>query len=130
MDSFLRQYLGDWEDEIGNRLIVRRRNDVTVFVTFLSGVSGEPIPRPWCDDRPTVDMPGHYRLDEALSVEVELCERRRGFILDLTFEPAYSLDSKGRDALVPALGRFEEDNDLDQYYGVFDPLTHYTKITD
>jgi hypothetical protein len=54
-------------------------------------------------------------------------EEGKGFILDLTHEYDYDLDLKRREALVPALTRFERDNFLDEYYSLFGPLDHFVR---
>ncbi len=59
--------------------------------------------------------------------EVELWEKGKGFILDLTHEYEYELDEFKRESLVPALSRYEEDDFLDAYYELFGPLNHFIR---
>jgi hypothetical protein len=49
--------------------------------------------------------------------------------LDLTHEYNYELDPKRREALVPALTRYERDRFLDEYYSLFGPLDHFVRRT-
>ena len=59
--------------------------------------------------------------------EVHLWEEGKGFILDLTHDYNYELDPERREALVPALSRFERDHFLDQCYWLFGPLDHFVR---
>ena len=127
VDSHIDNYLGEWEDERGNRLSIRKVDDETALVSFLAAASGEPLLRAWHHDEPSVDMLASYDPDVGPELVVELGKPGAGFTLHLDFEPAYVLDARGRDALIPALGRCEEDTFLDQYYPFFDPLAHYTR---
>jgi hypothetical protein len=47
--------------------------------------------------------------------------------LDLTHEYDYELDLEGREALVPALSRYERDRFLDECYSLFGPLDHFVR---
>ena len=127
VDSYIDNYVGEWRDERGNRLSIRKVDDQTALVSFFTASEGKPILRPWHHDKPSVDMTGKYTPAEGPELVVELSEHRTGFTLHLNFETAYVLDARGRDALVPALSRYEEDDLLEQYYGFFAPLKHYTK---
>ncbi|MBI2297170.1 MAG: hypothetical protein HYU76_14295 [Betaproteobacteria bacterium] len=127
MDAYIHNYLGEWEDERGNRLSIRKVDDKTAFVSFFAAPAGKPVLRPWHHDEPTVDMLGSYQPEEGAELLVELGKLGGGFMLHLDFQPAYTLDPRGRDALVPALSRYEGDTFLDQYHWFFDPLKHYTR---
>lgn len=127
MDSYVDNYLGEWEDERGNHLAIRRGDDESTLVSFFTPPAGQPILRPWHRDEPSVNMLGIYDAKEGPELVVELAEPDGRFTLHLNFEPAYALDAHRRDALVPALSRYEEDGFLEQYYGFFHPLEHYTR---
>jgi hypothetical protein len=75
-------------------------------------------------------MLGRYFPDEGPCLEVELGEAGSGFTLHLTFEAEYLLDAEGRDALVPALSRFEDDSFLDQHYPLLGPLKHFVRSSE
>ncbi len=126
VDSYLDSYLGDWEDERGNRLNIRKVDDETALVSFFAVIDGKPIYRPWHQNEITVDMVGKYYPGAGPEIIVELW-RDEEFTLHLTFEASYILDRKQRDALIPALSRLEEHHFLDQYYHLFGELKHYTK---
>ena len=59
--------------------------------------------------------------------EVDLWKEGKGFILDLTHEYDYELDPERREALVPALSRYERDRFLDECYSLFGPLDHFVR---
>ena len=71
-------------------------------------------------------MPARYD-DYEGDLEVDLWEKGKGFSLVLTYEYGYELDELKRDALVPALSRYEDDHFLDGYYALFGSLSHYTR---
>jgi hypothetical protein len=54
-------------------------------------------------------------------------EKGKEFILDLTHEYNYELDSERREALVPALTRYEPDRFLDEHYSIFGPLDRFVR---
>jgi len=59
--------------------------------------------------------------------EVDLWKESKGFILDLAHEYDYELDLERREALVPALTRYERDRFLDEWYSLFGPLDHFVR---
>jgi hypothetical protein len=127
LDSYIDNYIGEWRDERGNRLTIKKVDETTALVSFFAAADGQPIHRPWCAEKPTVDMIAKYNPQEGPGLEVDLWGKRRGFMLHLTFAAQYELDHDQQDALVPALIRYSEDHFLDQYYYLFEPLAHYTK---
>ena len=127
MDSYIDNYVGEWEDETGRQLSISKVNDEMCLVSFFRARDNQPIRRPWCAGKLSVDMVAKYRPEEGPEIVVELWEEGMGFLLHLNFEVAYILDESERGALVPALSRYEEDDFLDQYYRYFEPLKHYTK---
>ena len=122
MSSYIYDYVGQWGDEAGNRLSIRKVDDETCFVSFFHAHDNLPIRRPWCAEKPSVEMVAKYQPEDGPEPVVELSEEGAGFTLHLNFEAAYILDDAGRDALVPALSRCEEDEFLGQYYRYFGPL--------
>lgn len=71
-------------------------------------------------------MIAHYDDDNGI-FEVDLWEEGKGFILDLTHEYDYELDSQRREARVPTLSRYERDCFLDECYSLFGPLDHFVR---
>lgn len=125
MDSYVDNYLGEWDNECGWHLSIAKAGKKTLLVSLL--FNGEPLARPWCDKSPSTDMIGKY--NAADGVVVDLWEKGKGFSLHLDFEPEFELDEKNRDALTVALSRYVGDDFLDQYYSLFGPLRHYVKAT-
>ncbi len=113
-------------DGRGNRLIIRKVDDETALVSFFAASDGKPISRPWHQNEISIDMIGKYFPGSGPELVVELWKDEE-FTLHLTFEASYVLDTKQRDAHVPALSRLVEYDFLDQYYHLFGPLKHYTK---
>ena len=98
-----------------------------VGVARTVGESGRPVCRLYYSDLPSMKMKARL-VEWGSTLEVELWKSGKGFSLCLTYEHAYELDEHLREALVPALSRYEEDDYLDQYYELFYPLEHYVRI--
>ena len=126
MEDDISKFIGEWENESGNVLVIQRKTALSGSVSFFKGPKSEPVLRPYCGNSPSLEMDS-YLTEYVDTLQVELWEKEKGFRLDLTYEYAYELDKDWRDALVPALSRYEKDAFLDQYYHLFEPLEHYTK---
>ncbi len=127
MALFIDNYIGEWENESGKRIVIKKSDEKTALVSFFAPPDYNPIYRPWCNERPSVDMIAKYRSIECSSLIVDLWEDGKGFELHLNLEYRYILDTLQRDSLVPALSRYERDSFLDEYYHFFEPLRHYIK---
>ena len=126
MEDDISKFIGEWENESGNVLVIQRKTDLSASVSFFKGPKSEPVLRLYCGNSPSLEMDS-YLTEHGETLKVELWEKERGFCLDLTYEYAYELDKDRRDSLVPALSRYAKDAFLDQYYHLFEPLEHYTK---
>ena len=126
MEDDISKFIGEWENESGNVLVIQRKTALSGSVSFFKGPKCEPVLRPYCGNSPSLEM-NSYLTEYGDTLQVELWEKEKGFRLDLTYEYAYELDKDWRDALVPALSRYEKDAFLDQYYHLFEPLEHYTE---
>ena len=124
MESFIDNYVGEWTDTYGRHLRVAKVNATTA--------SDVPIYRESGARASLVRKQIIYGDARDVRSSAQSGTRGRtldkGFTLHLNFEPAYELDKEGRDSLTVALSRFEEDHFLDQYYYVFQPLSHYVKV--
>jgi hypothetical protein len=127
MDSYINRYIGEWENEAGNRLKIKKVDNETALVSFYLPPDNQPVFRPWYNENPSTDMIAKYRPAEGPGLIVELWDEGKGFELHLSFESGYVLDIQHRDSLVPGISRFEEDDFLDKYYHYFEPLKHYLK---
>jgi hypothetical protein len=120
------KFVGEWQNEAGNLLVIEKKTDQRCSVTFLKGPNSEPVLRPYFRNLPSIEMDSII-IDHGSILEVELWEKEKGFSLHLTYENAYELDTDFRASLVPALSRYSEDEFLDQYYYLFYPLKHYVR---
>ena len=129
MHSYIENYIGDWQSESGKCLNISKIDDKTACVSFFAPPGNLPILRPWCDNKPSVNMIAKYNPAVSPELVVELWDKGKGFTLHLNFELGYELDKDRRDSLTIALSRYKEDDSLDKYYSLFEPLEHYTKMT-
>ena len=121
------QFVGSWVSESGYRLHIRKVRKDQAFVDFLDP-RGAPIVRPYMVGAPSIKMIAHYA-DYNEDFRVGLWEEGKGFILHLDHEYDYVLDSEQREALEPAISRYERDRFLDAYYSLFGPLDHFVRTT-
>jgi hypothetical protein len=126
MESDIDKFVGHWVNSEGDRVIIRKETFNSAIVSFLLGPVAIPVARPYYGGLPSTEMQARLR-DYGTTIEVNLWTRRKGFDLHLTYEYAYELDEKRREALVPALSWREEDNFLDDYRHLFGCLKHFTK---
>jgi hypothetical protein len=119
------RFVGSWVSASGYRLRIEEMLRDKAWVDFLDP-RGVPIQRPYMRGAPTVKMIAHYD-DYNENFEVDLWEEGKGFILDLSHHYDYELDLEHREALVPALSRFERDRFLDECYSLFGPLDHFVR---
>ena len=122
------RFVGSWVSSSGYRLRIKKVLRDQASVDFLDP-RGVPIQRPYMGGAPTLKMIAHYDDydDYNESFEVDLWEEGKGFILDLSHHYNYELDLEEREALEPALSRFERDHFLDGYYSLFGPLDHFVR---
>ena len=119
------RFVGSWVSASGYRLRIKEMLRDQASVDFLDP-RGVPIQRPYMRGAPTVKMIAQYD-DYNENFEVDLWEEGKGFILDLSHHYNYELDLEQREALVPALSRFERDRFLDECYSLFGPLDHFVR---
>ena len=127
MSSYINKFFGEWQDEEGNRLIIRIINDRTAAISFFSGNDKKPILRPWFEDKPSTDMVGKYYPEEGPELVVELWKPGKKFSLHLSFSIDIEFSKEIYDSIVPAINRYEDDDFLDQYYSLFGPLKQFAK---
>jgi hypothetical protein len=117
--------VGSWVSASGYRLRIKKVRKDQASVDFLDP-RGAPVKRSYMGGAPSVKMIAHYD-DRNGIFEVDLWEEGKRFILDLTHECDYELDPERREALVPALSRYERDRFLDDCYSLFGPLDHFVR---
>ena len=121
----MNRFIGIWQNEIGNRLVIKKSNEKKATVTFISGKTNEPIERPYADNKLSIDM--HADLDfHETSVEVELWEKGKGFMLCL-IDNEYKQKAE---ELGVAISRYEDNKYqfLENYYHLFEPLSSYKRV--
>lgn len=120
------KYIGLWENEDGNRLLIEKANG-KIVVSFYVGEM-KPVDRPFAEGKPSLKMPTTYN-KFVYMLEVELWEKGKGYNLCLWYEPAYELDPELQEALVPGLSKYEADSFLDKYNYLFGSLKHFRRVT-
>lgn len=121
------QFVGSLISESGYRLRIKKVRKDRASVDFLDPL-GVPVERTYMGGAPSMKMIAHYD-DYYENFEVELWKEGKGFILHLDHEYGNVLDSMQREALVPAISRYERDHFLDAYYSLFGPLDHFVRTT-
>ncbi len=119
------RFVGSWVSASGYRLRIKKVRKDRASVDFLNP-RGAPVQRPYMGGAPSVKMIAQY--DDYNGIfEVDLWEEDKGFILDLAHEYDCELDLERREALVPALTRYERDRFLDEWYSLFGPLDRFVR---
>ena len=119
------RYVGNWIDEEGYRLEIRKKDETNALVSLFSP-QGTPVSRPYWKDKKTVDMPAKYD-DHMGDFDIQLWEQNKRFCLNLLHEHSPRKVDYGEEILAPSLTRYEDDNHLDQYYAFFGKLSYYKR---
>jgi len=125
MEIGIEDYVGEWDDECGHRLSIKKLDDKTASGSLF--LNNQAIVRRWFEDKLSMHMIGTYDPWAASELVVELWEQGKGFSLHLSFEPQHDLDKYSRDALSVALSPCEKDDFLVEYYALFGALRHYVR---
>ena len=128
MDSWIDNYVGEWRDEMGNRLSIRKMTDETARVTFLGAPGEAPIARPWYGGRPSADMPARYYPAHGPELVVDLWEAGRDFTLELCYEGEYPLRAGPIEVLTVGVSRRPRDTFLEEHSRLLGPMTHFARI--
>lgn len=121
------RYVGKWTSK-DDLVLDIQKIDSTHAVVSLFSVSGEPICRPYWDDRIMVKMPADYD-DYNGEFIVELRETGRGFSLHLDYHLSEWAADFGQVVLSPSLSRYEADNFLGEFYNLFGTLKDYRRTS-
>jgi hypothetical protein len=71
------KFVGEWQNEAGNLLVIEKKTDQTCSVTFLKGPNAEPVLRPYFRDLPSIEMDS-FIIDHGSTLEVELWGKGKG----------------------------------------------------
>lgn len=120
----MKRFTGIWQNESGNKLIIKEKSEKEAIVTFISGKTNEPIERPYADNKLSVDMNAALDFYET-SVQVELWEKGKGFQLCLTDDDYLAKAEE----LSVGISRYSGDEYkfLDKYYHLFEPIDSYKR---
>ena len=107
-------FIGTWINKAGNRLEIKAKDNKSLNVSFYTK-ENIPVVRKYCNNLESLDM------------HAELWKKGKGFhlcllydFIDLKVDPGYYL--------APGISRYEEDDFLDKYYHLFEPLDYYKKL--
>lgn len=118
-------FIGTWLNKAGNKIEIKAKDNISLNVSFFTK-GNVPVIRQYCNNSETIDM--HAELDYyKSSLEVELWEKGKGFHLCLLYD-YIDLKVDSGYYLAPGISRYEEDDFLDKYYYLFEPLDYYKKI--
>jgi hypothetical protein len=125
MKDGIDKYVGVWVNPDGVSLHIAKIHDSHATVSFCDA-SGEPIYRPYWNDRPSVDMPADYdgHMDEFI---VDLWERDRGYSMHIGYHPCGRWDELDHEILYPTLSHYETDDFLAQYHHLFEGFGEFHK---
>jgi hypothetical protein len=126
MSKETENYIGIWENEVGNRLLIEKEKG-KILVSFFANKE-KPVERSFARGAPSLKMPATYNESEYM-LEVELWGKGKAYNLCLWHAPAYELDPDHQEALIPGLSKSETDTFLNQYDNLFGALKHYRRVT-
>ena len=127
MKEGIDRYAGDWKSEDGLTLSIAKVGAKRAKVALL-GPDGNPVRRPYWDNRPTVEMPADYD-DYMGEFIVHLWEPDRGFAMHLDHHLSERWVDLDQEVLSPSLSQYEADRFLDQYHALFGKLGDFKRIT-
>lgn len=118
-------FIGTWINKVGNKLEIKSKDKKSLNVSFFTK-ENIPVVREYYNNLETIDMLAELDCYES-SIEVELWKKGKGFHLCLLYD-FIDLKVDSGYYLAPRISRYEEDNFLDKYYHLFEPLDYYKKI--
>ena len=119
------QYVGNWKNQEGYRLEIRKKDETYAWVALFSPF-GSPISRPYWGGKETVEMFAIYN-DYIGDFDVQLWGPDSGFCLNLNHAYSTRIDDYGEEILYQGLSRYQEDDHLDAFYVLFGKLTNYKR---
>ncbi len=121
--EWIDHYEGHWIDGAGREIHIRVRDSSTAYATLL--FNDKPVLRPWCKNKPSINMISHYRHGSGPQLSVELgCE---GYTMELSYDPQYALLPDSPEALSVGLSMYESDNVAEKCFALFYPLKPYRR---
>jgi hypothetical protein len=123
MSSFIEYFCGFWKNKSGNCLNISLNLDESVSVTFFRKGENVPMERPWLNSKLAIDMVGKLDSESGGTLDIDLSCNENSFCLNLSF---YAYDDSYQQVM-PLIIRNEEDEYLDKYYYLIQPLETYEK---
>ena len=119
------RYVGNWKNQEGYRLQIRKKDETNAWVALFSPF-GPPISRPYWGGKKTVDMLATYN-DYIGDFDVQLWGPGSGFCLNLNHTYSTRIDDYGKEILAQGLSRYQKDDHLDAFYALFGELNSYKR---
>ena len=121
-------FIGDWAGKPSRDLRIRKVGPRRYLATLL--ISGQPIKRPWMNEKLTTDMPATYSFSvlEGPDFSIDLWSSGR-FRIKLEYEPNYQIyNDSPCEALIMGITRNSELDFLEQYYDLLGGFEHFVRI--
>jgi hypothetical protein len=122
----LNEFIGTWESESGNILEICPNDRDSLKVNFISGHTGKPVIREYCENKESVDMLASLDFYKS-SLEVELWKKGKGFHLTLLYDWIDLRLGSGY-YLAPGLSEYINSDLVNKYRHLFEPLDYYKRI--
>jgi hypothetical protein len=120
------RFTGEWTSADGLQLHILKVDETHAKVSLLD-VTGEPLRRPYWENRPTVQMPADYN-DYTGEFIVHLWKADSGFWLHLEHHLSDRYIDLDEEVLSPSLSQYEDDHHLDKYHALFGNLADYKRM--
>ena len=70
-DTPIDKFIGTWENDAGNLLVIKKSTDLSALVSFFTGQNPLPAIRSYYENRPSIGMYS-YLTDCGATIEVDL----------------------------------------------------------
>jgi hypothetical protein len=121
--EWINNYAGQWIDGVGHELHILVHNSTMAYATLL--LNGKPILRPWCKDKPSINMTARYRQGGGPQLSIDL--GRKGFTIELAYDAQYELLPDSPEALSVGISRYENDDVAERSAAIFYPLNPFRR---
>lgn len=125
----MERFIGTWKNESGNILEIKPNDKNSLLVTFISGKTNKPVIRDYFHNKESIEMYSELDYYES-SLDIELWEKGKGFQLSILYDWIDFRNEPSGYRLAPGIVRFEEDNFIEKYYYLFEPLEYYKRINE
>ncbi len=123
----MERFIGTWKNEFGNILEIKPNDKNSLMVAFISGKTGKPVIRDYFHNNESINMRAELDYYKS-SLEVELWTKGKGFQLSLLHDWIDLKNETSGYRLAPGLTHYAEDDYMNKYGHLFEPLQYYTRI--